>query len=127
MLLLCNKQRIRQELLVPGHESDSHTRLERYAFSNGVAASVKLGALESCLDRVVDSIEHISEDLKRGRSVRLGRKEVLQKSGEIFALRHVLCLSSDLLDTPDFYWDREDLERMYHTTCAHLALGKRTR
>ena len=55
------------------------------------------------------------------------RKEVLKKSGELFALRHVLNLSSDLLDTPDFYWDRENLESMYLSTCAHLAIGKRIR
>lgn len=59
--------------------------------------------------------------------IRLSREEVLKKTGEIFALRHVLNLSSDLLDTPDFYWDREELETLYHTTCAHLAVGKRTR
>ena len=55
------------------------------------------------------------------------RKEVLKKTGEIFALRHVLNLSSDLLDTPDFYWDREFLEQLYHSTCAHLTIAKRTR
>ena len=49
------------------------------------------------------------------------------KTGEIFALRHVLNLSSDLLDTPDFYWDRAKLEIMYHETCSHLAVGKRIR
>ena len=32
--------------------------------------------------------------------------KVLQKTGEILALRHLINLSSDLLDTPDFYWDR---------------------
>ncbi len=52
-----------------------------------MASSVKLGALESSLDRIIDSIEHISEDLKRGSTVRMSRKEVLQKAGEIFALR----------------------------------------
>ncbi len=92
-----------------------------------MAASVKLGALEASLDRVVDSIEHVSEDLKRGMRVKLTRAEVLQKTGELFVLRHVLNLSSNLLDTPDFYWDREDLERLYASTCAHLTLGKRTR
>lgn len=103
------------------------SKLEKYAFSNGIAASVKLGALEASLDRIIDSIEHLSEDMKRGRNIRLTRKEVLKKIGEIFALRHVLNLSSDLLDTPDFYWDREDLETLYHGTCAHLTIAKRTR
>ena len=52
---------------------------------------------------------------------------MLKKSGELFALRHVLNLSSDLLDTPDFYWDRESLESMYLSTSAHLAIAKRIR
>ena len=34
---------------------------------------------------------------------------------------------SDLLDTPDFYWDRESLEDLYTKTCTHLAVSKRTR
>ena len=54
-------------------------------------------------------------------------REVLQKSGEILALRHVINLSSDLLDTPDFYWDREGLENLYLATCSHLSVAKRTK
>ena len=103
------------------------SRLEKYSFSNSIAASVKLGALEASLDGIIDSIEHLSDDMKRGRNIRLTREEAHKKMGEILALRHVLNLSSDLLDTPDFYWDREDLETLYHMTLAHLTVGKRTR
>ena len=103
------------------------SRLEKYSFSNAIAASVKLGALEANLDGIIDSIEHLSDDMKRGRNIRLTREEAHKKMGEILALRHVLNLSSDLLDTPDFYWDREDLETLYHMTLAHLTVGKRTR
>ena len=52
---------------------------------------------------------------------------MLKKSGELFALRHVLNLSSDLLDTPDFYWDREDLEHLFMATCSLLSVSKRTK
>ena len=101
--------------------------LEKYAFSNAMAASVKLGAIESQLDHFIDSIEFLSEDMKKGREVKTSRSELVMKTGEIFALRHALNLSSDLLDTPDFYWDRANLEIMYHETCSHLAIGKRIR
>ena len=37
-------------------EDFNQQRLEKYAFSNAIAASVKLGMLESKLDRIVDSI-----------------------------------------------------------------------
>lgn len=44
-----------------------------------------------------------------------------------FDFRHAINLSSDLLDTPDFYWDRKDLEILYHQTCNYLDIPKRTR
>ena len=84
--------RIRVSNVGPDPAQD-RARLERYAFSNGMAASVKLGALESSLDRIIDSIEHISEDLKRGKTVRMSRGQVLQKAGEIFALRYKSSIS----------------------------------
>jgi len=65
---------------------------------------------------LVESIEFLSEDMKAGRDVKMSQKEVLKKSGEIFAMRHVVNLSSDLLDAPDFYWDRENLESLFLTT-----------
>ena len=115
-------------IILKAREGASGTsQLEKYSFSDAIAASVKLGALEAILDGIIDSIEHLSDDMKRGRNIRLTREEAHKKMGEILALRHVLNLSSDLLDTPDFYWDREDLETLYHKTLAHLTVGKRTR
>ena len=115
-------------IILRAREGESGTsRLEKYSFSNAIAASVKLGALEANLDDIIDSIEHLSDDMKRGRDIRLTREEAHKKMGEILALRHVLNLSSDLLDTPDFYWDREDLETLYLKTLSHLTVGKRTR
>merc|ERR1711864_16125 len=101
--------------------------LVKYTFSNAIASSVKLGTWEASLDTITDSIEFISEDLKERASVRVTKDEILQKTGEILALRHMINLSSDLLDTPDFYWDREDLETLYNATCSHLSVAKRTR
>jgi hypothetical protein len=52
---------------------------------------------------------------------------VFQKTGELFDLRHHINLSSDLLDTPDFYWDRQELESLFLQTCASLNISKRTK
>ena len=60
---------------------------EKYAFSNAIAASVKLGMLESKLDRFIDSIEIVSEDLRQNGKINMRDKEILQKTGEIFAIR----------------------------------------
>ena len=45
----------------------------------------------------------------------------------LFSFRYKINLSSDLLKTPDFYWDRENLESLYDKTCIYLDIYKRTR
>ena len=40
--------------------------LEKYTFSNAIATSVKLGMLEAKLDRLIDSLDFVTSDLKRG-------------------------------------------------------------
>ncbi|XP_076344618.1 required for meiotic nuclear division protein 1 homolog isoform X2 [Tachypleus tridentatus] len=107
--------------------SEGSTDLEKYAFSNGMALSVKLAIWEASLERFVESIEWLTEEMKIGKKISITRDNVFQKSGELFALRHMINLCSDLLDTPDFYWDRENLEALYHKTCNHLNITKRTK
>ena len=48
-------------------ESEDVRILEKYAFSNAIAASVKLGMLEAKLDRLIDSIDFVTDDLKKGK------------------------------------------------------------
>lgn len=88
---------------------------------------MKLGIWEASLDNYIDSIEFVTEDLKAGKKLKMTQHEVLKKQGELFALRHSINLSSDLLDTPDFYWEREDLEQLYQETCSYFNIAKRTR
>ena len=51
---------------------------------------------------------------------------MLRKQGELFSLRHVVNLSSDLIDTPNFYWEEEQLEHLYVQTCQYLSIPRRT-
>lgn len=101
--------------------------LNKYTFSNAMAQSVKLGIWEASLDRYIDSIEFVTEDLKVGKKIRMTQPEVLRKQGELFALRHQINLTSDLLDTPDFYWERDDLESLYQRICGYFNIAKRTK
>ena len=43
----------------------------KYAISNALAQSVKLGVWESMLSTYIESIEHIAEDLRMGRNPKL--------------------------------------------------------
>ncbi|XP_063088980.1 required for meiotic nuclear division protein 1 homolog isoform X1 [Cavia porcellus] len=101
--------------------------LEKFAFSNALCLSVKLAIWEATLDKFIESIQSIPEALKAGKKVKLSHKEVMQKMGELFALRHRINLSSDFLITPDFYWDRENLEELYDKTCQFLSITRRVK
>ncbi|KAM7403464.1 hypothetical protein PAMA_004089 [Pampus argenteus] len=99
--------------------------LEKFAFSNALCLSVKLAIWEVSLDNFVESIQSIPETLKSGKRVKLSSAEVMRKIGELFTLRHCINLRSDLLMTPDFYWDRENLEKLYDKTCQFLSINRR--
>ncbi|KAG8510716.1 Required for meiotic nuclear division protein 1, partial [Galemys pyrenaicus] len=101
--------------------------LEKFAFSNALCLSVKLAIWEASLDKFVESIQSIPESLKAGKKVKLSHEEIMQKMGELFALRHRINLSSDFLITPDFYWDRENLEELYDKTCQFLSINRRVK
>lgn len=101
--------------------------MDKYTFSNAISQSVKLGIWEASLELYIDSIEFVTDDLKDGRKIKMTREEVLRKQGQLFALRHFINLSSDLLDTPDFYWENDELESLYQQTCSYFSITKRTR
>lgn len=107
----------------PNNEGD----LEKYTFSNAMTSSVKLGIWEATLDQYIDGLANVTTDLKEGRKIRMTRSAVLRKTGELFALKHLVNLDSDLLETPDFYWDREELERLFAQTCSYFSIAKRKR
>lgn len=105
---------------------EGQTDLEKYTFSNAMSMSVKLGVWEASLDHYIDNMEHVSEELSRTGRVLMTEVQVLQRMGQLFALRHLINLSSDLLDIPDFYWDHEELEHLYKRTSDYLSISKRT-
>ncbi|NXT76958.1 RMND1 protein, partial [Zapornia atra] len=115
------------EILLNSELDSDEVVLQKFAFSNALCLSVKLAIWESLLDNFVESIQSIPEILKSGRKVKLSHADVMQKIGELFALRHRINLSSDLLITPDFYWDREKLEELYDKTCQFLSINRRVK
>lgn len=107
--------------------AEAQSDLYTYTYSNSLALSVKLAMWEAALENYIDSMEWVTENMKKGEQIVMSRDHVFKKRGELFALRHVINLSSDLLDTPDFYWDRQDLEILYQQICNHLNIAKRTK
>ncbi|XP_047522922.1 required for meiotic nuclear division protein 1 homolog isoform X1 [Pieris napi] len=101
--------------------------LEKYTFSHAMVQSVRLGAWEARLETLASSIRSHTALMESEGAARVEKKEVVRKLGELFSLRHRLTVESDLLDTPDFYWEEENLERLYSNTVAYFTIPRRTR
>ncbi|XP_072934106.1 required for meiotic nuclear division protein 1 homolog [Epargyreus clarus] len=110
-------------VLVP----DGDNSMERYTFSHAMAQSARLGAWEARLEALASSLRSHTALMEREGAAHVEKKEVVRKLGELFSLRHRLNVDSDLLDTPDFYWEEERLERLYSNTVAYFTIPRRTR
>lgn len=102
-------------------------RMQQFAFSDALSLSVKLSLLENSFDSVAVQMEPWIERLKNGRWINLPQSAVLKKTGEIFTLRHLLNISTSMLDTPDLYWERPEAEVLYTQLKSALSVNPRIR
>lgn len=100
--------------------------LDRFAFSHAIALSVKLAIWENMLDRYIESISWVTNNMKNGQKINLTRDQVFRKTGEIYEMKHRVNLSSDLLDLPDIYWDRHNQEVIFLSMISFLNIKRRT-
>ncbi|KAF4335743.1 RMD1-like protein [Fusarium beomiforme] len=113
-------------------ESDKlDTTLAKVAFSSGLARSTKLAVLETTLTSYFESTRNIPALLSQGAGVPLGRRFILQKTGELLSLRARLNHYSELTDSlPDIFWDTSSdlgLEGYYEQVGRALDVNVRIR
>uniref|UniRef100_A0AC35TI52 DUF155 domain-containing protein n=1 Tax=Rhabditophanes sp. KR3021 TaxID=114890 RepID=A0AC35TI52_9BILA len=105
--------------------NEASSILERYAFSQAVAASVKIGIWENHLASFAEPLQKTSKGLARGK-VLWKRDDTVKMAGEFAVLRHSLNLKTNLLDT-DFYWDRTELQTHYNKMLKYFSVDYRIR
>ncbi len=99
--------------------------LTKLAISHGIAQSVELSTFEGLIQKTIELTKHLPQDLARKGKISLSRKEISQKMGEIFIERNYINLHSEILDTPEFFWDYPELEPFYRRTAHYLDITKR--
>ena len=87
------------------------TLLARYSFSQALARSSALSALETSLDSYLSSVSTLPVTLAETGSPGLKRRELIMKLGELLKFRQRMNLSREnYSDTPDLYWGEPVLE-----------------
>jgi uncharacterized Rmd1/YagE family protein len=99
--------------------------LTKFAVSHGLAQSVKLAIFEDKIHKTVSQAKKLPDELSRKGKISLSRKAISQKMGDLFRERHYINLSTEIFETPEFFWDHPELEPFYRKTASYLEINKR--
>ncbi|KAI0342864.1 hypothetical protein BDW22DRAFT_1330016 [Trametopsis cervina] len=104
------------------------TLLARYAFSQALARSTALSAIEVSLEKYLSSMADLPDSLIRTGKPGLERVALVKKLGELLKFRQGLNLNSEnYFDTPDFYWAEPVLEAYFNSLSNALEMKTRVR
>lgn len=101
------------------------TALARIAISHGLAQSAKLTIFEEIIHKTIESTKFLPNEMASAGKISLSRKEISKKMGELFIERNIINLNSEILDTPEFFWEYPELEPYYRRTAHYLDVIKR--
>ncbi len=79
----------------------------KLAMSHAIAQSTKLSFFEERMAHTMDQAQYIPRKLALTGELGLQRKELVKILGRLFKSRVDVNLSSNMLDTPNFFWDSE--------------------
>jgi uncharacterized Rmd1/YagE family protein len=99
--------------------------LTKLALSHAIAQSVKLTTFEEVIQKTIGLTANLPIDLARKGKIGLSRRVIYRKMGEIFLERSSINLHSEILDTPEFFWDHPKLEAIYRKMVHYLEVARR--
>jgi uncharacterized Rmd1/YagE family protein len=99
--------------------------LVKLSISFALVQSVKLIVFEEAIDRTIENSKQIPKNLAERGRISLSRKQTSKKIGYLYLERNYINLHSDILDTPEFFWDHAELEPFYRRMIHYLDVNKR--
>ena len=87
--------------------------LNKLVLSHAISQSVKLNQFENLMEETIDATKGIPETMAQTGEVGLSREAVVMTMGRLFDLRMGVNLVSNVLDDPDFLWDKPELQPVY--------------
>ncbi len=116
-----SKMQIKEdEIMLPKKDT-----LLKLAISYALVQSVKLTVFEMAIDKTIESSKRIPKSLAHKGRISLSRKQTSRKIGQLYLERNYINLHSEILDTPEYFWDHAELEPFYRKTIYYLDVPKR--
>ena len=105
--------------------SPADNPVEKLSISFAFAQSAKLAVFEALLEESTEAIKPIPEQLAASGRSQLTVKQVSKLTGRVFLERNEVNLYSNILDTPDFFWEAEEFEPLYQRVNRYLDIEDR--
>jgi uncharacterized Rmd1/YagE family protein len=99
--------------------------LSKLAISYAIGQSLKLTVFEEAISRTIEHSKHLPKELAIRGKIPLSRRETSRKMGELFLERNYINLHTEILDTPEFFWEHAELEAFYRRMIHYLDVTKR--
>ncbi|KAM0720096.1 hypothetical protein Q7P37_004232 [Cladosporium fusiforme] len=98
----------------------------KLAMSHGIGQSTKLSFFEERMQRTMAEAQYVPKQLALEGRLGMSRAEVVSLVGSLFEGRVDVNLSSNMLDTPKFFWDSEPtLHPLYQGVREYLEIKPR--
>ncbi|KAF2128070.1 sporulation protein RMD8 [Dothidotthia symphoricarpi CBS 119687] len=98
----------------------------KLAMSHGIAQSTKLSLFEEGMSRTMLAAQYVPKRLALTGKLGMRRTDVVKMIGQLFTSRVDVNLSSNMLDTPNFFWDSEPtLHPLYTAVREYLEIKPR--
>ncbi|KAH7086085.1 hypothetical protein BKA63DRAFT_432786 [Paraphoma chrysanthemicola] len=98
----------------------------KLAMSHAIAQSTKLSLFEEGMSRTMLAAQYVPKRLALTGKLGMKRTDVVKMIGQLFTSRVDVNLSSNMLDTPNFFWDSEPtLHPLYTAVREYLEIKPR--
>mmetsp|Transcript_4614 Transcript_4614/g.6943 ORF Transcript_4614/g.6943 Transcript_4614/m.6943 type:complete len:408 (-) Transcript_4614:97-1320(-) len=98
---------------------------EKLAVSFAVAKSANLSIYEWRLEQAIQRNAHIPEDLAKTGKLHLKRNEVNIEIGRLYLLNNAINLETNMLDTPEEFWEDDRFQPEYDRSIKYLDVDAR--
>jgi uncharacterized Rmd1/YagE family protein len=92
-----------------------------------MAQSIKLSYYEEEVEITIKANQPLLEDLSNTGKIKMSNTEITKKLGSLFTTRANVNLHSDMLDTPDCFWEADEYSHVYERMRRYLEIEKRLR
>ncbi|KAJ1534676.1 hypothetical protein HK096_003548 [Nowakowskiella sp. JEL0078] len=99
--------------------------LIKLTLSHGLAQSVKMGSFEDLMEETIKKTIPLPRNMASKGDVNMPRKDIMKTVGSLFRLRMNINLVSDILDTPEIFWNESEMNSLYAAIREYLEIDQR--